>query len=126
DRAPSHGRRMITFIRGLAGRGQRPTETLPPAPPQTPPKEFEQTTTDSQSSPSPEIVSEQTPTPNDPAITELVTRTCRLIPKMTPGQVATAIGQYSAKWIALALDRVEQRNRTPGKKAVRSWGFVLG
>jgi hypothetical protein len=50
----------------------------------------------------------------------LVKRACRLIAEATPGQVATAIGEFTAEW-----DRVEQRNRTPGKKPVTSWGFVL-
>ena len=40
--------------------------------------------------------------------------------------MAWAVGEYTAEWVSLALDRVEERNHEPGKKAVRSWGFVLG
>jgi hypothetical protein len=154
-RIRTEGRRIIVVISRFAGRGRTgepargigvdtpakttadpaPSPQPDPAPPQTPPREFEQTTTDSPSSSSPEILPEKTPegpafsakppTPDDPAIAELVDRACRLIPEVTPGQVRTAIGEYTAEWVSLALDRVEHRNRTPGNKAVRSWGFVL-
>jgi hypothetical protein len=113
DRVPSHGRRIITFVRGLAGRGRSGTQSTPP---QTPPGSFEKTTTGFPSS-SFEII---------PAIAELIARACRLIPEATPGKVAAAVGDFGAEWVGRALDRVEERNRRPGKLPVKSWGFVLG
>jgi hypothetical protein len=121
-RIRQHGRRIIRFVLRLRGRGG---SVLPP---QTPPKDFEQTTTEGRSSSSQKSGGkgkEEAAGPVDPAIAGLVARACRLVPEATPGQVATAIGKFTAEWVALALDRVEKRNRTPGKVPVESWGFVL-
>jgi hypothetical protein len=130
DRHRQHGRRAIRILWRLRGRGgiagSLAPASSPSAPPQTPPEgSKQQTTTGSRSSSSPENAQEKTPEPDDPAIAELVGRACRLVPEVTPGQVRTAIGEFTAEWVALALDRVEKRNRTPGKKPVTSWGFVL-
>jgi hypothetical protein len=70
-------------------------------------------------------IPEKPPTLDDPALAALIARARRLIPEVTPGEVSWAIGEYTAEWVSLALDRVEQRNHEPGKKTVRSWGFVL-
>jgi hypothetical protein len=123
DRMPSHGRRIITFVRGLAGRGPSPAGVSPPAPPQTPPRDFEKTTTKVPSS-SPEIIPEKTP--DDPALAGLVARACRLVPEATPGKVAAAIAESTAEWVGRALDEVERHNRKPGNLPVKRWGFVLG
>lgn len=125
DRQRSHGRRIITFIRGLAA---RPKKTADPADPPNPPKtDFETETTDERPS------SSLSPNPGDPdrptAPQELIDRACRLVPKSTPGRVIDAVNVYGVEWVAKALDRVEERNRrarTTGDKPVRSWGFVLG
>ena len=136
QRKRQHGRRIIRVVcqiwgrrdrRPVAGTDSLPPPAPPPSPPQTPPKPFEKTTTEARSSSSPQKTTpEKIPSPDDPAIAELVARACRLIPEVTPGQVATAIGEFTAEWVSLALDRVEKRNRTPGMKPVTSWGSCCG
>jgi hypothetical protein len=134
-RARQHGRRIISFIWRLRQRGTAggllppdPPSGSPSAPPQTPPegsRQKQQTTTDGPSSSSPEKIPEKPPEPEDPTIAALCDRACKLVPEVTPGQVRSAIGEFSAAWVASALDRVEKVNRTPGRKQVTSWGFVL-
>jgi hypothetical protein len=129
-RTRQHGRRVIRIICQLWGRRDgRPAET-DSAPPRTPPedKDFEKTTTETRSSSSPQKTPEGTipeKAPDDPAIAGLIVRACQLIPRVTPGEAAWAIGEYTSEWVSRALDRVEERNREPGKKPVKSWGFVL-
>jgi hypothetical protein len=128
DRMPNQGRRIITFIRGLAARRDaqpRPT----PNPPQTPPEELKtkrETSTDTppSSSSSPEIIPKTNP--DDPAFAVLVARACGLIPDATPERVGVTIATYGGEWVGLALDQAEKRNQKPGKLPVRSWRYVLG
>jgi hypothetical protein len=139
-RTRRHGRRIIKILVQLWGRrdrqprrvavamaGNRDGAASHPAPPHTPPeKKKEKTTTKTAQSSSHEETRKKTPGPDDPAIASLINRACGLVLEATPGQVATAIDEFTAEWVSLALDRVEKRNRTPGKKPVTSWGFVLG
>jgi hypothetical protein len=129
DRMPSQGRRIITFIRGLAPRRDaQPKATTPP--PQTPPEDLKtkrETSTDTppSSSSSSEILIPKT-NPDDPAFAALVARACGLIPDATAERVGVTITTYGAEWVGQALDQVEGRNRKPNKLPVRSWRFVLG
>src|SRR5262249_30048646 len=87
DRIPRHGRRLIRFLSDR-------NAASPPAPPQTPPKEFEKTSTDTRSSSSPSSVARcQLPvaSKSDPQLAtgnaELATlqdRACTLIPTASP------------------------------------------
>jgi hypothetical protein len=122
-RIRQHGRRVIRLIMRLRGRGL--------APPQTPPSDKDNmTTTEGRSSSCPESSLTTPPqtsqkTPADPAIAALISRACRLVPTATPGKVTAAVNEFGAEWVGRALDRVEERNRQPGKLPVKSWGFVL-
>ncbi len=116
-----HGRRQITLL-PLAGEGKSEAADagLPPGPPSS---ETRDTTISGGSS------SSSIPGPGPPLAAvdpALVARACALIPKATPGRVVDAVANHDAEWVARALDRVEERNRQPGNKPVRSWGFVLG
>lgn len=113
DRVRTHGRRIITFTRGLASSGRA-------ASPPSPPGEQEKTTIGELSSSPPEKA-----VGTGEAPPELVDRACKLVPGATPGRVADVVGTYGAEWTSRALDRVESRNRKPGNKPVKSWGFVL-
>jgi hypothetical protein len=128
DRMPSQGRRIITFIRGLAPRRDAQPRPIP-NPPQTPPEELKtkkETSTDTPpSSSSPEIIILKT-NPDDPAFIALVARACGLIPDATAERVGVTIATYGAEWVGLALDQAEKRNRKPGKLPVQSWRYVLG
>ena len=114
-RRRANGRRLITFIRGLAPRGNPATKPAPPAPPQT---EFETTSTVPQG-PS------TSPLESIDADHPLIKRGMALIPDATAERIAAAIAVYSAEWVAKALDRVERRNRKPGMTPVRGFIFVL-
>ena len=92
---PTRGRRIISFVRGLAPRRDaqpRPT----PNPPQTPPEEFQikiETLTDRPPSSSSEIIIPET-NPDDPAFATLVARARGLIPDVTPERVGVTIATY--------------------------------
>ncbi len=130
DRMPNQGRRIITFIRGLAPRRDaQPRPNLNP--PQTPPEELKikiETSTDRPTptpSSSSEIIIPET-NPDDPAFATLVARACGLIPDATPERVGVTIATYGAEWVGQALDQAEKRNHKPGNLPVRSWRYVLG
>jgi hypothetical protein len=116
-RIPSHGRRLISFVRGFAARGQS-------APPFTPPKTSGTTTT---RGPSSSLDSgEETPSESRVSVPPgLIDRAVRLIPTATEGRVIDAVAAYGAEWVSRVLDLVEKRNGKPGMLPVRSWGFVL-
>jgi hypothetical protein len=127
DRVREHGRRVISFVRGLASSGTKPF-----VPPCTPPEGDKNTTTGSGSSSSLSITPEKAEAGRPPVDPELVARACRLIPGKDgadPGKVADAAAVYGADHIHHALDVVERRNQRgarDGKIPVFSWGFVLG
>lgn len=128
DRMPNQGRRIITFIRGLAARRDAQPRAATPPPPQTPPEELKtkrETLTDTPPSSSSEIVIPKT-NPDDPAFTALVARACGLIADATADRVGVTIATYGVEWVGQALDQVESRNRKPNKLPVRSWRYVLG
>jgi hypothetical protein len=116
-RIPSHGRRLISFVRGFAARGQS-------APPCTPPKTSETTTT---RGPSSSLDSGEENPPESRVIVPpgLIDRAIRLIPTATEGRVIDVVAAYGADWVGRVLDLVEKRNGKPGMLPVRSWGFVL-
>jgi hypothetical protein len=116
-RMRTHGRRIISFVRGFAARGQA-------APPCTPPKTLETTTTSEPSS-SLDFREEKLPEPRVIIPPGLIDRAFRLIPKTTEGRVIDAVSVYGAEWVSRVLDVVEKRNSRPGMLPVRSWGFVL-
>jgi hypothetical protein len=117
DRMRTHGRRIISFVRGFAARGQA-------APPCTPLKTSETTTT-SQPSSSLDFRDEKPSEPRVIISPGLIDRAFRLIPKATEGRVIDAVSVYGADWLSRALDVVEKRNSKSGMLPVRSWGFVL-
>ena len=112
-----NGRRIISFIRGFAARGQA-------APPCTPQKTSETTTTREPSSSS----DSRGEKPSEPRVSVppgLIDRAFRLIPSATEGRVIDAVAGYGADWVSRVLDVVEKRNSKPGMLPVKSWGFVL-
>ena len=117
NRMRSHGRRIISFVRGFAARGQA-------APPCTPQK-IQETTTTRETSSSPDSREENPPEPRVSVPPGLIDRAFRLIPKATEGRVIDAVAMYGAEWVSRVLDVVEKRNSKPGMLSVRSWGFVL-
>jgi hypothetical protein len=128
DRMPSQGRRIITFIRGLAPRRDAQPKATPP-PPQTPPEDLKtkrETSTDRPPSSSSSGINIPKTNPDEPAFAVLVARACGLIPDATPERVGVTITTYGAEWVGQALDQVESRNRKAGKLSVRSWRYVLG
>jgi hypothetical protein len=140
NRVRQHGRRVITFIRGLASSGTRPF--VPPSALPLPEKDKNTTTEEGSSSSlenAPENPGEGKPTV-DP---ELVDRACKLIPGehgADPGKVADAVATSGyvawngevvtgADAVRYALDQVEYLNSRAsrdGKLKVFSWGKVLG
>jgi hypothetical protein len=117
DRMRTHGRRIISFVRGFAARGQT-------APPCTPLKTSETTTTSEPSS-SLDFQEEKPPKLGVIIPPGMIDRAFRLIPKVTEGRVIDAVSVYGADWVSRALDVVEKRNSKSGMQRVRSWGFVL-
>jgi hypothetical protein len=117
DRMRSHGRRIISFVRGFAARGSV-------APPQTPHKTSETTTTNGPSSSS-GSAPEKPPEPRVIGPPELVARAMRLVLQATEGKVIDAVVVYGADWVSRALDVVEKRTKNRDNLAVKSWGFVL-
>ena len=122
-----HGRRRIEVL-PLAGQESSAEASAdpPPGPPPEYRREIRETTTDGRSSSSSLRITPPTPEgTGELAPAELIARACKLVPKATPGRVIDAASVYGAEWVSRALDRVEERNRKPGNKEVRSWGFVL-
>jgi hypothetical protein len=112
-RTRAHGRRTIDFVRGLRGsRTATDAQADDAPPPAPPPVDRRDTTTSPQAAPS-----SSSPPACPP---ELIARACALIAKATPGRVLDAATKYTAEWVARALDRVQERNATPGNKPVRS------
>jgi hypothetical protein len=117
SRLHRHGRRIISFIRGFAARGQT-------APPCTPKKTSETTSTTGPSS-SLGFAPEKPPEPTVIIPPELVARAMKLVLQATQGKVLDAVAIYGADWVSRALDVVEKRTKNRDNLPVRSWGFVL-
>ena len=122
DRA--HGRRTITPAPLAAGRRGRDDQADEPPDPRLP-ENTGDTTIDAASSSSSTSAPKTDQDPIRIASPDLIARACALIEKATPGRVIDAVRIYTADWVERALDRVMERNAEPGKKPVRSWGFVL-
>lgn len=129
DRMPSHGRRIITFVRGLAARREA-TPRAAPSPPRTPPEELKtkrETFTDTppSSSSSPEIIIPKT-NPDDPAFTALVARACGLIADATAERVGVTIATYGAEWVGRAWTRWRAATGNPASSRCVAGGTCWG
>jgi hypothetical protein len=125
NRARRRGRRWIDWVKGLLpSRAAKAKDEPAAAPLSTPPPGGRgDTTTDGRSS-SPGSAPGMPRAGREQAAAELVDRACRLIPEATPDWVGAMVAVYGTDWFSRALDRVEEVNRTPGRKRVYRRKFV--
>jgi hypothetical protein len=135
DRLRRHGKRFLTWVKGLkpspwakakdkdkaggkGGSAAAPLSTPPPDP------ERRDTTTEGPSSSSPGPAPPGADGLRERPPAEVVDRACRLIPEATPDWVGAMVAVYGSDWFSRALDRAEEVNRTPGRKKVYRRRFI--
>jgi hypothetical protein len=125
DRVRQHGRRVISFVRGLASSGTKPAPIVAPSALPLPEKEKREETAATGDRPSSLLILEpqNAEEGEKPDHAELVDRAIALPRDVKPtrSQVEAAIDRFSAAWVEQAIEEGEAR---PKSDPVRNWALV--